>query len=481
MSAERQAILDAEMQEDPGVVRDPTPVLRSLAALRRACALYPSEHPGIEQHVTELQQLIDPFFESRDTLQIDVIRGVAMLDGRSFRKESLANAHLLGELAELEVDSVHLQRSVTADELRAAGHVLAEWHGEGSLREALHEAGVRNIDFGRIVAIDSSWRFRDWPEAPDQIPDQALDPDYAELLSRAEETFATVEEGRDIDVGSVRELLQVLVHKVSTNSVALGQVMAMKQYENFTYCHSVNVSLLSLLLGDRLGLDETTRTDLAEAALLHDVGKMRLPVEILRKPGPLDQKEWQLIQRHPRLGAQILVGLDGLAPMTTTIALEHHMNFDGEGYPDLGPDVEPHFLSQLVAVVDTYESLTGARSYRDPAEPEKACLILARMAGEKLNPALVKAFVSAVTFFPVSSIVRTNRQEIGVVVEAFPEHPLHPRLALVDSHSGQPTGVIVDTRKCGENGEYERHVTGSLGRNQLRVNLAAVLQAYSTD
>ena len=480
---ERQLILDAEMEGDPGDILDPTTVLRSFAAMRRACTLYPAGHPGIEQHATDLKQLLVPFLEDRETLEIDVIRGVAMLDGESFRKESLANAGLLGELSELGVDSIHLNHAVTADELRAAGHVLANptsWQGKSSLGAALQEAGVRNIDFGRIVAIDSSWRFRDWPEAPGQVPDQILDPAYAESLDRAEETFATVEEGRDINVGSVRDLLRILVHQVATNNVALGQVMAMKQYENFTYGHSVNVALLSLLLGERLGLDERTRSDLAEAALLHDIGKTRLPVEILRKPGPLNQKEWRMVQRHPRLGAEILVGLEGLCPMTPTVALEHHMNVNGEGYPDLGPDVEPHFLSQLVAVVDTYESLTGARSYRDPAEPEKACLILARMAGEKLNPALVRAFVSAVTFFPVSSIVRTNLEEVGVVVESFPDYPLHPRLVLVDPRTGHPTGVVVDTRQRGQNGAYERHVTGSVGPNELHVNVTAILQAIPT-
>lgn len=477
---ERQPILDAEMEGDPGDVRDPTLVLRSFAALRRTCTLYPHGHPGIDQRVGEIRALLGPFLEERDRLEIDVIRGVAMMDGQSFRKQSLANAQLLGELSELGVDSIHLSAAVTDEEIRASGHLLADtssWHGKRSLREALLEVGVQNVDFGRIVPIDSSWRFRDWPDAPGQIPDQILDPAYAESLDRAEETFATVEEGKDISIGSIRDLLKLLVYQVATNNVALGQVMSMKQYENFTYCHSVNVSLLSLLLGERLGLGEQERADLAEAALLHDIGKTRLPVEILRKPGPLDQKEWKMVQRHPRLGTEILMGLSDLAPMTPTVALEHHMNFDGGGYPDLGPDVTPHFLSQLVAVVDTYESLTGARSYRDPAEPEKACLILARMAGEKLNPALVRAFVSAVTFFPVSSIVRTSLEEIGVVIESYPEYPLHPKLALVDRRTGQWTGAIVDTRERDGTGEYSRHVTGSVDPGEVRVNASAILQA----
>jgi HD-GYP domain-containing protein (c-di-GMP phosphodiesterase class II) len=114
------------------------------------------------------------------------------------------------------------------------------------------------------------------------------------------------------------------------------------------------------------------------------------------------------------LGAEVLVQTVGLRPLTPTVALEHHRAVKGTGYPDLG-DAVPHLMSQIVSVADIYEAITGARSYQDPTSPEHACLVLARLAGDKLNTALVKAFVSAITFFPIGSVVRTSRDEIGVV------------------------------------------------------------------
>jgi hypothetical protein len=117
----------------------------------------------------------------------------------------------------------------------------------------------------------------------------------------------------------------------------------------------------------------------------------------------------------------------------------------------------PHLLSQLVAVADIYEAMTGARSYQDPAMPEQACLILARLAGTKLNTALVKAFVNAISFFPLGSVVRTDRDEIGVVVGTNTGEPLHPTIALITSQFQRLDGVV-DTSQRDLSGTYVRHV-----------------------
>jgi hypothetical protein len=148
---------------------------------------------------------------------------------------------------------------------------------------------------------------------------------------------------------------------------------------------------------------------------------------------------------------------------------------DGAGYPDLGEGAVPHFLSQLVAVADIYEAMTGARSYQDPAMPDQACLVLARLAGTKLNTALVKAFVNAISFFPLGSVVRTDRDEIGVVVRTNATEPLHPVIALIGSEFERLPGEI-DTSVRSYAGQYERHVVETL-RPQEGLDLNLFLAA----
>ena len=330
------------------------------------------------------------------------------------------------------------------------------------LAPEMQAMGIRHVSLGTLIPLDSRWEARELPDAPTG----PLDPDYAESLARAQDTFTTFAGGAVPADGAMRDLLGLLMFKVAQSNAALGQILAVKEYENHTYCHSVNVAILSLLLGRQIGLDEPTLTVLAEGALLHDVGKTRIPLEILHKPAKLDARERKVIERHPVIGASMLAHAPDLQALTPTIALEHHRHVTGGGYPDLGSAI-PHVLSQVVAIADIYEAMTGARAYREPALPEQACLLLARLAGTQLNAALVKAFVNAVTFFPVGTLVRTSLDEVGVVVRSTTGDPLHPVLALVENADpARPLATEIDTSLRDDAGAYLRHIVQRLQLEQ---------------
>jgi putative nucleotidyltransferase with HDIG domain len=432
---------------------DPLPVLKGLANLRRLIGTYPAGHPMIGQKLQELDDAVKQHLQAGPELRIDVIHGTVHLDGTPFEANDQASAQIIRELADLGIDSLYIQQGVSADEFTAVAAFL--WQARSNdqpVAAQLADRHVRHISLGRLVALDTRWRAHRWPDAPTG----PIDPAYAESLLRVQQTFEETAAGKRLEAVTVRDLVQLLIHKVARSSAALSQILAVKQYENLTYCHSVNVAMLSLLLGRQLHLDEATIAALVEAALLHDIGKTRIPLEIVKKPGALTKRERSLIEAHTTFGAEILAETDGLRPMTPIVALEHHRSAKGAGYPDLGDDV-PHLMSQLVSVADIYEAITGARSYQDATVPERACLVLARLAGDKLNTVLVKAFVNAITFFPLGSLVRTDRGEVGVVVRTNAGDPLHPVLALVDEQLQAPRGRI-DTSARDAAGGYERHV-----------------------
>jgi len=303
------------------------------------------------------------------------------------------------------------------------------------------------------VPLDTRWRARQWPDRPENI----IDPDYEESLSLAQQAFDRLSDDRTLDIRAVGDLVRLLMFRVVASNAALAQILTVKQYENLTYIHSVNVAVLSLLIGRQLGLDEETLPALVEAAVLHDVGKTRIPLDLVKKPGALDKRERKMMEAHPVLGAELLMQVDGLRPATPIVALEHHRTVVGGGYPDIGDGVVPHVLSQIVSVADIYEAVTGARSYQSPTPPDRACLLLARLAGSKLNAALVRAFVNAITFFPVGSLVRTSRGELAIVVRTNHHDPLHPVVQLVDEGVRKALGEV-DTSVRDEAGTYERHV-----------------------
>jgi putative nucleotidyltransferase with HDIG domain len=436
---------------------DPLPLLQGFTGLRRLIGAYPSGHPVIGEKLRQLDAVVREHLQLGPVIQIDIVHGIVYLNGETLPGNDQATAQVVQELSELGIDSLYIREGVEPEELRAVAAFLWNPRGRDELIETqLAHHNIRHISLGKLVALDTRWSGRQWPDAPTG----PLDPAYEESLQLTRQTFEDTAAGKRLDAVTVRDLVELLIYKVARSDAALSQILAVKQYENLTYCHSVNVAILSLLLGRQLGLNEGAMSALVEAALLHDIGKTRVPLEIVKKAGALTRRERRLIEAHTTFGAEILAQTEGLRPLTALVALEHHRAATGSGYPDLGSDV-PHVMSQLVSVADVYEALTGARSYQAAMVPERALLVLARLAGDKLNTALVKAFVSAITFFPLGSLVRTNRDEIGVVVCTNATDPLHPVLVLTDRQV-QNRCDRVDTAVRDAAGGYERHIAETL-------------------
>jgi putative nucleotidyltransferase with HDIG domain len=454
---------------------DALALLRGFVSLRRLVSMYPAGHPVIAQKLDELHHTIQEHLRTRAALTIDVIRGDVHLDGVVFRDDATATAtaQTVHELASLGVDSLCIRAGVEREEIRLAAEFLDHMTGDASgetLETRLASRGVRHVSFGRIVPLDTRWRGRQWPDAPVS----PLDPSYSQSLLATEDMFDTVASGGRLDSTAIQDLVRLLVGEVIRSNAALGQVLALKEYENLTYCHSVNVAILSLLLARQVALDEPTTYVVVEAALLHDIGKTRVPLEVVKKPGALNRAERKLIEAHTTFGAEILMDTPGVHHMAPTVALEHHRSFLPGGYPELGTDAVPHVMSQIVSVADSYEAMTGARSYREPMPPEQACLVLARLAGTRFNTALVKAFVAAVTFFPLGSLVRTSRDETGVVTRTNGQDPLHPVLTLVTDDLTRRLGDV-DTSVRDGSGHYERQIVATLPSRGRLLDLTTLL------
>lgn len=232
------------------------------------------------------------------------------------------------------------------------------------------------------------------------------------------------------------------------------------EHDPYTYVHSINVALLATLIGLEMGYNSQGLADLAAGALMHDLGKLLIPKEILNKPGGLTPEEFSIIRNHPLIGMNIIMPLLDTKEHITTVR-QHHERWDGKGYPDGLKGDEIHPNAQIIAVADVFDALTTDRPYRPGFPPYHAVEIIMKGEGQEFSPRVVQAFLQTVVLYPENTMVTLSTGEVGMVVGVPTRAPTRPRVKIIYSPYEQSseynkiidlqqnTGCIVSTVKYG--------------------------------
>jgi putative nucleotidyltransferase with HDIG domain len=224
---------------------------------------------------------------------------------------------------------------------------------------------------------------------------------------------------RKLNFKRAKRVIQKMVDLITEDESVLLSLTTIKNYDEYTFNHSANVAVYAIALGQKLGLDRGALADLGMAGLFHDLGKIRVPREILNKPGRLSEDEWEIMKNHSVYGAEILLRSRELTDATircVLVAFEHHLNLDLGGYPRLRDRRDLNLFSKLVAISDCFDALTTPRAYRHVSySPQEALSIMMEGRGTLFDPTLLKIFVNAVGFYPIGTLVEIGTGEIGVV------------------------------------------------------------------
>jgi putative nucleotidyltransferase with HDIG domain len=240
-----------------------------------------------------------------------------------------------------------------------------------------------------------------------------------------------VRKGTDIDYRKATPLVENFIESVFRNENAAVTLFKLRGFDEYTYTHSINVSLLAVLLGKHLGLDKPTLLKLGLAGMFHDVGKARIPEAILNKPGKLTEAEFQIMKGHPLEGYKIMMHQPDLDPEILRAVVEHHERVDGTGYPRaLSGDAIGRF-SRIVAVVDVYDALTSRRVYKDAMAPAKALGMMYQWRDKDFTPHAIESFIRCIGVFPVGSFVKLSGGEYGIVASVNPQRPTKPEVKVV--------------------------------------------------
>ena len=219
-------------------------------------------------------------------------------------------------------------------------------------------------------------------------------------------------------------------------------------WDEYTFHHSIQVAELAVVIGQELGLEEEELGRLAIGACLHDIGKVRVPLEVLHKSGRLTEEEYDVIKTHPRLGWQMVRDAE-LWHTSTIVLLQHHERIDGSGYPDglRGDDI--YLFSRIAAVADCYDAMRADRGYRGPMPAAEVLAILSREAGRSLDESAVQALLRRVNLLPDGEIVRLSDGHLAEVAAQNPGDPLHPLVQLLRREDEASVPQMLDLAAAG--------------------------------
>jgi putative nucleotidyltransferase with HDIG domain len=277
--------------------------------------------------------------------------------------------------------------------------------------------------------------------------------------------------------------MQKAVDSIMQDESALLGLANIKNYDEYTFNHSVNVAIYAVALGQRIGLPKKLLSHLGMAGLLHDVGKTKIPPEVLNKTENLTPQEWALIRSHPVTGSEIILRVKEWGELSTRLisaAFEHHLRYDLSGYPRMARKRSTTLFGRIVALADFFDALIRPRVYRRfPYVSEKILGFMLERAGKDFDPSLVKIFINMIGVFPLGTLALLNTNEMGIVVQNQEDTELidRPKVCLLTYSDGEyRKGKVVDLKEVEEStGAYKRSILKTLDPNEYNINVAEFL------
>ncbi|MFQ6069110.1 MAG: HD-GYP domain-containing protein [Candidatus Aminicenantales bacterium] len=386
---------------------------------------------------------------------------------------------LAEELGKKEITSFAFESGLCEEELTQFVMALKEEEvGEENPFEdflkRMEIRGIRNVSLEKISPFERQTRLQT------KKVKQYAKKVFFKSITHLKEVFEREREKKRVRLKTTRRLMQSIVNLMIQDEAFMMGLTNLKNYDEYTLNHSVNVCILAVCLGRRLGLDKKELVDLGVSAFFHDIGKLDIPKEILDKPACLTPEERRVIEKHTYLGAGRLVRLKEMSYLPVRalyVALEHHLRSDLSGYPRYWKKNSINLYSKIVEICDFFDALTTKRPYREDVFTRNDALsLMIEKSGKDFDPLLLKVFANMVGAYPIGTLVALDTGELAVVTETNPDVAfyLRPKVKLItDSSGNRIDGDIVDlTEKDAFTHGYKRTIVKSLNPHKYGINVA---------
>lgn len=282
--------------------------------------------------------------------------------------------------------------------------------------------GLRKLNVKYVYVMNE----KDDNEDEVVIVDKNLNKEYQKTINNFKDVFLNVRVGKKLIVDELDESVNSLVDEILKSNNVLGRLRQIEVNDEYTYRHSINVSLISTMIGKWMGFSTNELNDIAMAGLLHDIGKSQVPNDILNKPGKLTKEEFEIMKSHTNHGYEILKRTSDLSEDIVLGALEHHERLDGKGYPLGLSSKKIHMYGRIIAIADVYDAMTSKRVYKNKVCPFKVAELIYEESFGQLDPIIANLFLKNIFQFYVGNIVKLNDGQIGTVLLFNKFNPTRP-------------------------------------------------------
>ncbi len=439
---------------------------QQLATLIKSAQLYPPAHPSFLSAADQFYLTLEALLAKRSEAVYFFVAGELFFDTFSVPTEEPL-AVLIENFVQKEIGGIHFRTGVSRKELASFAYLInrdrAVLTAEGGLGALLVRDGVTHITIQTVLPFDIKGKEQNRTgKKPAEV--------FLDAIDTVKEMIQTTHAGKVVNIRKIQSTVYTMVDNIMDNRDAMIGLTSIKLYDEYTFAHSVNVSLLCIAMGAFLALEKPQIAAMGLAGMLHDIGKVNVPLQIINKPQALTDEEWEVMKRHPIEGAMILTTMSGVSPLAIVAAFEHHLHHDARGYPSISDFGEMHPFSQVVAIADAYDALTSSRVYYNiSTPPDEAVRVLLDKRGSNFNPMLVKAFVNLVGIFPIGTLVRLSTGEVGLVKHQTGDL-LRPKVLLLRTFDGTETEQASLLEM--ERGRYKRSILDSIDPQSMSVNVA---------
>jgi len=438
-------------------------------AALRAIKLYPLEHTAVQKTLAELSQVAEELRAEEGELEFRVSGEFIFLNSTRLRLD-LSNYATFGHILTLcklaGIGAIHVGTNGTA---RDWTFLLSLLGGETKVGPAdrfkeiqsrLKDAKIETFQIDAPTETATDREFNEESKA-------AANRTYSQSVAVTKDVINSVRIGKTPNIRKIKRVVQGIVDQVLNEETSLIGLTAIRDYDEYTFTHSVNVCIFSIALGRRLGMTKLQLYELGLAALMHDIGKSRVPIDVLQKNGELTDEEWKWMASHPWLGVLVLFQFrrqqEELSYRAMTVCQEHHMKVDLTGYPKCIRPREVSLLSKIVTIADGYDAATSRRVYKTEALAPSAVLEEMRDNPRRgLDQVLVKAFINLLGIYPVGTLVVLDTFELAVVSAANPnpESLSRPIIKIISDAQGNTISppLQVDLAVPEAGGQYARTI-----------------------